>query len=114
MTGSGTNSTLTTNRSPALVWQALTNLIKRTNSPLSSTPAPGIYKTEPHTCLVLVPEGDRDAKMLIPSEKSWEKFGALPPRQPGGMPEYKPELRLVPRAVGPSGLVTPEKKIGAR
>ncbi len=48
-------------------------------------PAPGLYKTEPFSCLVLVPGPHPDDRALAPG-------AAVDPK----MPIVKPELRLVP------------------
>jgi len=54
--------------------------------------APGVYKTEPYTCLVLVPDPHADDKMIksrnFPANRSPET-----PRMPG----VTPDLRFVPR-----------------
>lgn len=50
-------------------------------------PAPGLYKSEPYTCLVLVPGPHPDDKALVPA-------APVSPR----MPQTAPEFRLVPRS----------------
>lgn len=47
-------------------------------------PAPGVYKTEPYTCIVAVPGGHSDDKMMHPR-------GAQP-----YMPTVQPDLRFIP------------------
>jgi len=50
-----------------------------------SLPAPGVYKTEPYTCIVIVPAGHSDDKSVI-----------HPPDPGPNMPVLKPDLRFVP------------------
>ena len=53
--------------------------------PSPSAPAPGVYRTEPYTCIVIVPGGHADDKSVIH------------PAEPGpNMPVLKPDLRFVP------------------
>lgn len=51
----------------------------------SGFPAPGVYKTEPFACIVIVPDGHLDEHMLT------RPAGPVP-----NMPMLKPELRFVP------------------
>jgi hypothetical protein len=61
-------------------------VLARTNSPSIALPLkPGVYKTEPFSCLVIVPGAQADDQAIIgPSEP-------VPP-----MPMIKPDLRFVP------------------
>lgn len=65
--------------------------IRKAPNPVTSTnaawgfPAPGVYKTEPFACIVIVPDGHLDEQMLIPAA------GPV-----SNMPVLKPELRFVP------------------
>jgi hypothetical protein len=54
------------------------------NLRLPSALAPGIYKTEPYTCIVVVPGGHPDDKMIYPR-------GTQP-----YMPTVQPDLRFIP------------------
>jgi hypothetical protein len=47
--------------------------------------APGIYKTEPYTCIVIVPGEHPDDRMAI-----------HPPDQGSNMPVLKPDLHFIP------------------
>jgi hypothetical protein len=48
-------------------------------------PAPGVYKTEPYACIVIVPGEHPDDKCVI-----------HPPEPVPNMPVVKPELRFIP------------------
>ena len=60
-----------------------TNLVP--NPSLRLSPAPGVYKTEPFACIVVVPSSNHDDRMVI---------GAANPDQK--MPIVPPDLRFVP------------------
>lgn len=49
------------------------------------TPAPGVYKTEPYTCILVVPGGHPDDHSVIHA-----------PEPSPNIPVLKPELRFVP------------------
>lgn len=53
-------------------------------------PAPGLYKSEPYTCLVLVPGAHPDDQALVTP-------APVSPR----MPQTAPDLQLVPRSTQP-------------
>jgi hypothetical protein len=55
---------------------------------VSNTPPPGLYKTEPYTCLVLIPGPHPDDKCIIGN-------GAAQPNIQ--MPIRQPELQFIPR-----------------
>src|SRR5215471_6599865 len=57
----------------------------RDSRPSSSAPLPGVYKTEPYACIVIVPGGHPDDQSVI-----------HPPDPAPNMPVLKPELRFVP------------------
>ena len=58
-----------------------TNLLVRSGTVLT----PGVYKSEPYSCLVIVPDPHIDEKMVRSLD------GAVP-----SMPTVKPDLRFVP------------------
>ncbi len=55
-------------------------------------PAPGLYKSEPYTCLILVPGKHPDDKALKGGLQSTNLVPA-----PAPMPGKVPELRFIPR-----------------
>jgi hypothetical protein len=60
-----------------------TNLVP--NSLRHLSPAPGIYKTEPFTCIVVVPGSNHDDRMVIDPANTDQKMSIVPP-----------DLRFVP------------------
>lgn len=58
---------------------------------MSTPPKPGIYKTEPYTCLLKVPEFQHDDTSVHSSAKPVPE-----------MPTHHPELKLIPQAKGQS------------
>jgi hypothetical protein len=87
-------------RSPVVtnLFGALTNFtlpfLAGTNLVLSvpnlKWPQPGVYKTEPYACIVVVPEFHPDERMIIGGNKEIES----------AMPIIKPETRLIPFRAG--------------
>ena len=74
------SSTLNTNLNSAWGSSALSS-----DRHLRSLPKPGVYKTEPFTCIVIVPGKNADDRSLFK------------PAEPGSaMPVVRPELRFVP------------------
>jgi hypothetical protein len=76
----GNNGFLGTNLYTGLAAPALS--LNRTSPKL---PMPGIYKTEPYACIVLVPESQADDRSVV-----------KPTDRGSAMPVIKPELRFIP------------------
>jgi hypothetical protein len=55
------------------------------SKPFSSAALPGVYSTEPYTCIVIVPVAHPDDQSVI-----------HPPEPAPNMPVLKPDLRFVP------------------
>src|ERR1041384_2695790 len=55
-------------------------------SPASNSPAPGVYITEPHTCIVVVPGRHPD-----------EARAVNPTHRTAPMPTIQPDVRLIPQ-----------------
>ena len=72
---------MTTNRFALIPDLNGTNLVQ---SPLCGLPAPGVYKTEPFTCIVLVPGSNHDDRMVIGTANPDPKMSR------------SPDLRFVP------------------
>ena len=75
------NFVWTTNRFALITDLNGTNLVQ---SPLRGLPAPGVYKTEPFTCIVLVPGSNHDDRMVIGTANPDPKMSR------------SPDLRFVP------------------
>jgi len=74
---------ITTNlHQPGPLFENNTVAERNTGRPL--VPGPGIYKTAPYTCIVVVPGGHPDDKMIHPR--------GTPP----SMPTVQPDLRFIP------------------
>lgn len=52
----------------------------------SAPPIPGVYVSKPFSCIIIIPGGDLDSKMVHPA-----------PRVAPRMPIVSPELRLMPK-----------------
>jgi len=68
---------------PGFLTNRVLRLLKRQGTPLQ----PGLYKTEPYTCIVAVPEQHLDERMVI------GKGGVAPELK---MPTLKPDLEFKP------------------
>ena len=79
-------------RRPPPAWILTNGVPVVTNAPgklLSGSPGPGLYKTEPYTCLVLVPGKHPDDRMA-------QRRQLQLPETAARMPVVRPELRFVP------------------
>ena len=52
--------------------------LKGTNLTISGPPAPGVYKTEPFTCIVVVPGSNHDDRMIIGPANPDQRMSIVP------------------------------------
>ena len=67
----------------------LVPLLSLTNSIRLAAPAPGVYRTTPYSCLLVVPGRDGD-----------EQFVWKPAIPSPTMPTTRPDLQFIPRTLG--------------